>query len=176
MNWLNRIVFSLIFHLSGAVLSVIVAQPGTVSVGTIFAEVVSSYSATETSQLNFGKFSPGPQGGEIIVTPNGSISVTGSVFIGTGVHNPASFYVTGDEGAAYSITLPVNPVVLTHTQNSRTMLVDSWNSIPPAGIGTGLLKNGYQTVYIGATLKVGTLSDNPVGIYTGTYEISFDFN
>jgi len=29
---------------------------------------------------------------------------------------------------------------------------------------------------VGATLKVGTLTDNPAGIYTGTYTITFDFN
>jgi hypothetical protein len=56
------------------------------------------------------------------------------------------------------------------------MLVDSWNSVPTPGTGTGMLLNGYQTVYVGATLKVGTLNDNPVGIYTGSYEITFDFN
>jgi len=39
-----------------------------------------------------------------------------------------------------------------------------------------MLENGAQTVYVGATLKVGSLIDNPVGIYTGTYTITFDFN
>ncbi len=56
------------------------------------------------------------------------------------------------------------------------MLVENWNSVPAPGIGTGMLQNGYQTVYVGATLKVGSLSDNPVGIYSGSYEITFDFN
>jgi hypothetical protein len=144
--------------------------------GQILAEVIPVFSASETSQMNFGRFSPGPQGGEIVLTPVGSISVMGSIFLGTGVHNPASFYVTGDVDASFSVSLPVNPVVLSHTSSSRTMLVDNWNSNPPPGIGTGTLKNGYQTVYVGATLKVGSLSDNPVGVYTGSYEITFDFN
>jgi hypothetical protein len=39
-----------------------------------------------------------------------------------------------------------------------------------------MLQNGFQIVYVGATLKVGTLIDNPVGIYTGVYTITFDFN
>jgi len=56
------------------------------------------------------------------------------------------------------------------------MIVDEWVSIPAPGAGTGSLQNGSQTVYVGATLNVGTLNDNPAGIYTGTYEISFDFN
>jgi hypothetical protein len=153
------------------------AQVATVAAtGHVFAEVVPVFSAVETSQLNFGRFAPGPQGGEIILTPQSSISVTGSVFVGTGVHNAASFYVSGDADAAYSITLPVNPVILKHVSSARTMLVDTWNSVPAPGTGTGMLKNGYQNVYVGATLKVGTLNDNPVGVYTGTYEITFDFN
>ena len=144
--------------------------------GQITAEVLPVFTASETSQMDFGRFSPGPDGGEIILTPLGSISVNGSIYLSSGVHNPASFYVTGDVDAAFSVSLPVNPVVLKHTSSSRTMLVDSWNSYPSPGIGTGMLQNGFQTVFIGATLKVGTLNDNPVGVYTGSYEITFDFN
>ena len=144
--------------------------------GQITAEVIPVFTASETAEMTFGRFSPGPQGGEIILTPLGSVSILGSIYMGNGVHNPASFYVTGDAGAAFSISLPVNPVVLRHTSSSRTMLVDSWNSYPSQGIGTGMLSGGFQTVYVGATLKVGTLGDNPVGVYTGSYEITFDFN
>jgi hypothetical protein len=34
--------------------------------------------ASETTQLNFGKFSPGPEGGKIILTPESTVSVLGS--------------------------------------------------------------------------------------------------
>jgi len=144
--------------------------------GHVIAEIISPYTASETSQLNFGRFSPGPQGGEIILTPESTISVLGSVFTGIGFHNAASFYVSGDVDAAFSITLPSDPVMLTHTSSARTMVVKDWVSVPSPGIGTGRLQNGFQMVYVGATLKVGTLEDNPVGIYTGTYTITFDFN
>jgi len=143
--------------------------------GHVIAEIVPVFSASETSQLNFGRFSPGPQGGKIILTPQNTVSVLGSVFKGTGTHNAASFYVTGDDDAAYSITLPTSPVVLTHTASAKTMIVDDWISVPSSGIGTGMLQDGYQIVYVGATLNIGTLHDNPVGIYTGTYIITFDF-
>lgn len=152
------------------------AQLNVTSTGSITAEVISVFSATETSQLSFGKFNPGPQGGEILLTPQGTLSVLGSVILGGGVHNPASFYITGDIDAAYSISLPVNPVVLTHVSTAKTMLVQNWTSVPPPGIGTGMLQNGFQVVYVGATLRVGTLGDNPVGLYTGSYEIIFGFN
>ena len=144
--------------------------------GHVIAEIIPVFTATETSQLNFGRFSPGPQGGKIILSPQGSVSVLGSIYKGTGMHNAASFYVTGDQDASFSITLPENPVILKHTTSPKTMTIDNWLSVPAPGAGMGSLQNGSQTIYIGATLNVGTLNDNPVGIYTGTYEISFDFN
>jgi hypothetical protein len=177
MKRLKRLLFSLICLLlvtGGRVFAQ--AMPPASVTGQIFAEIIPVFSANETSQMNFGRFSPGSQGGQIILTPESTISVLGSVFTGTGTHNAASFYVTGDIGAAYSITLPTSPVVLTHTATAKTMLVKDWVSIPSPGIGTGMLQDGFQVVYVGATLNVGTLKDNPVGIYTGSYSITFDFN
>ncbi|MBN1386836.1 MAG: DUF4402 domain-containing protein [Bacteroidales bacterium] len=144
--------------------------------GDIFAEVIPVFSARETAQMNFGKFSPGPQGGEIILTPESTVFTLGSVFKGPGTHNAASFYVSGDTDASYSINLPDEPVVITNITSAKTMVVDDWVSIPSQGAGTGLLQNGFQVVYVGATLKVGTLEDNPVGIYKGSYNVTFDFN
>ena len=177
MNRLNALIFSLVFILFiGGVKGFAQVTPQVSATGHIYAEIIPIFSASETSQLNFGRFSPGPQGGEIILTPESTISVLGSVYKGTGTHNAASFYVSGDVDAAYSITLPVNPVILTHINNAKTMVVEDWVSIPSPGLGAGMLQEGFQEVYVGATLKVGTLTDNPVGIYTGSYTITFDFN
>lgn len=151
-------------------------NPPVSATGHVVAEIIPVFSASETAQLNFGRFSPGPAGGKIILTPQNTISVVGSIYKGTGAHNAASFYVTGDVDAAYSITLPSDPVVLTHTSSERTMIIEEWNSTPPPGIGTGMLRDGFQVVSVGATLNVGSLKDNPAGIYTGVYTITFDFN
>jgi hypothetical protein len=56
------------------------------------------------------------------------------------------------------------------------MTVEEWRSVPEAEPGAGMLENGSQVVYVGATLNVGTLNDNPIGVYTGTYNITFEFN
>lgn len=173
---LKRIFSSLIlvFHLSWCFISAQVAPSGSAT-GHVIAEIIPVFSAVETSQLNFGRFAPGPEGGKIILTPQSTISVLGSVFKGNGAFNAASFYVTGDADAAYSITLPAGPVVLKHASSAKTLVVEDWVSFPSAGPGTGKLQDGFQTVYVGATLKVGNLHDNPVGIYTGSYNITFDF-
>ncbi len=48
--------------------------------GQISAEIIPIFSASETAQMNFGKFSPGPGGGDLILTPLGTISALGSIF------------------------------------------------------------------------------------------------
>jgi hypothetical protein len=154
------------------------AQPAASSTvtGHITAEVISTLTAIETTQLSFGRFSPGPQGGKLILTPGSSISVMGSVWPGSGTHSAASFYVTGDPGVAFTVSLPSDPVTITHMGSARTMTVEEWRSVPEPEPGAGVLENGSQVVYVGATLNVGTLNDNPVGVYTGTYNITFEFN
>jgi hypothetical protein len=154
------------------------AQPAVSSTvtGHITAEVISTLSAIEATQLSFGKFSPGTHGGKLIISPENAISVTGSVWPGSGIHSAASFYVTGEPGVTYTVTLPSSPVTITHVNSARTMTVEDWTSVPLPEPGAGILEDGYQVVYVGATLSVGTLNDNPVGVYTGTYSITFDFN
>lgn len=156
----------------------VVAQvtPPASATGHITAEVITMLAAVETSQLNFGRFAPGPQGGELIITPESTVMVQGSVWPGSGSRNAASFYVTGDPGVAYTITLPSAPVTITHMGSARTMTVEEWTSVPAPTPGAGMLEDGSQIVMVGATLKVGALVDNPAGIYTGTYTITFDFN
>lgn len=177
MKRFNIFIISFIFIFLGTGTDLIGQAIVPVSVtGDIFAEIIPVFSVSETSQMNFGKFSPGPQGGEIILSPDNYVSVLGSVYTGAGLHRAASFYISGDVDATYSISLPESPVLITNTASAQTMSVDNWLSTPAPGLGTGLLQNGFQLVNVGATLKVGTLHDNPVGIYKGSYTVTFDFN
>ncbi len=177
MTRLKKVFYSLIFFLSVTAVGVTAqVTPPVSATGHVTAEIVPVFSASEIAQMNFGKFSPGPQGGEIILTPENTVSVLGSIFKEGGNHNAASFYVTGDINASYTITLPTAPVVLTNISNAKTIKIEDWVSVPSPGIGAGRLQDGFQVVYVGASLKVGDLNDNPVGIYTGTYTITFDFN
>ena len=141
-----------------------------------FAEIIAALSATETAQLNFGRFSPETQGGKVVLTPDGVRTAQGSVVLGGGSHNSASFYITGEYDATFSITLPSGPAVLTNTLNAKTMQVSDWQSYPAPGIGVGKLNGGAMTVHIGAVLNVGDMNANPVGVYAGTYAITFAYN
>jgi hypothetical protein len=141
-----------------------------------YAEVIAALTATETSQMNFGKFSPEVQGGQIVLSPSGERNSMGSVILGGGNAQPGIFTITGEPEATFSIQLPQGPAYLNHQGSNNTMQVTNWQSDPPSGTGSGTLAEGYQTVSIGATLMVGSLQDNPVGMYTGTFSLTFAYN
>lgn len=144
--------------------------------GHISAEVITSLSAMETAQLNFGRFAPQTAGGQLILTPQGALMSTGTIILSSGTHNAASFFITGEGGALFSIVLPNEPIYLTQTLSSKTMTVINWVSDPQAGMGIILPQAGTEVVNVGATLVVGSIFDNPVGIYTGSYPIIFSYN
>lgn len=144
--------------------------------GQAYAEVIEALAANENIQLNFGKFSPEVSGGQIVLTPDNVRTVQGSVILGGGVATAGKFIITGAPEANYSIQLPAASVILKHETSNSTMVINGWTSIPPAGTGTGTLIGGTETVKIGATLSVGSLEDNPVGRYTGSYSLTFAYN
>jgi len=143
---------------------------------TATAQVIAALTATETAQLNFGRFSPESQGGSIVLTPDGVLTTQGTVISGGGAHSSASFYITGEPNATFSIILPSTPAILTNIASSKTMQVTGWQSIPATGIGAGKLTGGSVTIQVGAALNVGDVNANPVGIYTGSYSITFTYN
>lgn len=144
--------------------------------GQAYAEVIPALTAFENSQLHFGKFSPEVGGGQIVLTPEGIRTAQGSVILSGGNSEPGKFIITGEENASYTIQLPTTSAQLQHQGSNKTMMVNNWESNPPAGTGTGVLTGGTQTVSIGATLIIGSMEDNPVGLYTGTYSLTFAYN
>jgi len=141
-----------------------------------FAEVIEALTAQENEQLSFGRFSPETNGGNIVVSPDGIRSAQGSVILASGVHNPGRFTITGAPNAAFTIQLPDAPAVLTHQGSNKTMVVDGWVSDPPSGAEANTSPDGSRLVSIGATLSVGPPDDNPVGIYAGTFQLTFFYN
>ncbi len=141
----------------------------------VFAEVIEALAANEDESLHFGRFTPGNNGGAIIITPDGLRSVQGTVIAAGGGYSPGRFLVAGDPGASFSIRLPDEAAVLVHQQSGKTMQVEAWVSDPPSG-DSATLPDGSRLVSIGATLTVGTAEENPVGIYAGSFVLTFAYN
>ena len=144
--------------------------------GHVYAEVIEVLAAAENAALNFGSFSPETQGGTITITPDGSRLSQGTIGMGKGLHNPASFLVSGQDAASFSITLPANTIAITNADGTKFMNVTNWISMPSTTEGLAILDGGSKMVFVGATLNVGSMNNNPKGLYSGTYSIIFDYN
>lgn len=140
-----------------------------------FAEVIEALAASEDEPLHFGRFTPGSNGGSVIISPDGLRTVRGTVMPAGGVYSPGRFLVTGEPGASFTISLPGEETVLVHQQSGNTMQVTGWISDPPPGDAANLA-DGSRVVSIGATLNVGNMEENPVGMYAGTFVLTFAYN
>ncbi len=170
----NLIRFAVLALIVGMFISRVNAQASVTA--RMFAQVIEALTATENSQLSFGKFSPETSGGAIRLSPDGVRSASGNVVLSGGGHSAGSFIITGENQATYSITLPTGQSLLTNSDGTKVMVVTNWESTPAPGIGVGGLNGGSQEVKVGATLLVGSMNDNPKGIYMGTYLITFAYN
>jgi hypothetical protein len=144
--------------------------------GRISAEVIEALSAEESSSMNFGRFAPGEMGGTVIIPAKGAAISTSSVVSTNTNIAPAVFSVSGAKDATFSITLPDGPTTLTSASGSNTMLVDGWTATSEHGDDDYILAGGTQKVMVGATLKVGSADENPKGIYTGSFQVTFAYN
>lgn len=137
----------------------------------IYAEIISALTAQENQPLSFGRFSPEATGGSIVVNPDGSRLTQGTV-VPTGLnHNPARFYVTGQLKSQFEVILPEGPVLLYREGGNETLQVTNFTLDNENEIW--VLEDGTRMINMGATLEVGSLEENPTGMYSGTYSIVF---
>ena len=151
-------------------------QPINSTSSQVFATILPAYSAVANSQMNFGNFSSGSEGGMLILAPQGKLTVNGSIVTNKEFYNSASYYVIGDNTTVLSVSLPRKPAELVNNANANRLLVSNWESTMSSELSGEAAKGGVQTVYVGATLEVASSEFNPRGIYTGMYTITFDFN
>jgi hypothetical protein len=112
--------------------------------------------------------------GTIVLDPSGnSRSFTGGVQQSpvTPIFKMPLFTVTGTAGEGYAITIP-NSRVLTHTDLSSTVTVDTWTTNKTSN--ASILTDGTDTFRVGATLNV--LATTKDGVYTGTYDVTVNYN
>jgi len=152
------------------------AQDRAIATAQVSATIIIPITATETSRLNFGRFFPGSQGGIITISPDGFVMTSSTVVPAASPRSPGSFFLSGQGEATYAIDFQDGRAILTNTVDSKSMEVSDWVTIPENGDAGIKLAGGTQTVMVGATLKVGPMDENPKGIYTGSYQITFSYN
>lgn len=124
--------------------------------------------------LGFGSFYTGASGGTVQISPTGARSTSGSVI---GLHSDpgmqAIFTIRLVPGRLVHISMS-NSAILYRSGGSETMTINNFVSDKP---GNYFVTSGGQpflnSVQIGATLQVGSLSTNPAGEYTGIFNVTF---
>jgi Domain of unknown function (DUF4402) len=124
--------------------------------------------------MSFGAFSIGNSGGTVIVSSNGTRSVSGDVVaLNLGAqYFQAIFDIDGPQGSIVSI-LNGSDAVLTGS-NGGSMLMHIGNSDPPSPFIIVVSQPARTQVSIGGTLTVGSSAANPPGTYNGTFYITFN--
>lgn len=127
---------------------------------------------TTFQNLSFGAFIQGNVGGNVIIDPQGSRSITGDLipFGSMGYpYYPAIFEIDAIPGSLINIVF--GPDVTLVGNNGGTLLLHVDKSLPSSPfINT---KSTSTQVRIGGTLSVGNSIANPAGNYIGTFSITF---
>jgi hypothetical protein len=157
------------FALGATVLGV-TAYAANTATSNATATVIAPIAIAGTVDLQFGKFVAASTTGTVVMSPAGARSATGGVILSSvSAGAAASYNVTGDTTASYTITLPTSAVTITSGANNMT--VGTFTSTPS---GTGTLTAGAQTLTVGGTLSVG--ANQATGAYTGTYNVTVQYN
>ena len=128
---------------------------------------------TTFQNLSFGAFIQGNTGGQVIIDPIGSRSLTGDlipVFLGYQVY-PAIFEVEALPGSI--ITIFNGPDVTMTGNHGGTLNLHIGTSIPTSPFINTINPPFKTQVRIGGTLTVGTMLNNPSGDYIGYFSVTF---
>jgi len=155
----------------------IFAQNTARATANVNAHIIQPIAIQKNIDLNFGTVVPTENSGTVILSPTGVRTSTGGAVLITslpGTISSAKFTVTGQPDATYSISLPGgNSVQISNggSGSDNKMFVNNFVSDPTPN---GLLENGTQEFTVGATLEVK--ENQPVGMYTGTFEVTVSYN
>ena len=137
------------------------------------AKIVTPITINKILDMSFGNIAVNP------TAPGGTVTLPASspatrTFTGgisfptvTDVVQAAKFTVNGEGTSAYSIAIP-GTITITSGSNNMTIVPVSNPS------GSGALVGGTQDIYVGGTLTVG--ATQPVGVYTGTFNLTVNYN
>lgn len=136
------------------------------------ATVVTPISISQANAgLDFGKFSAGA-GGTVTRPHTGDRTGSGVVLLGGTTGAAASFTVTGDGGATYTVTLPADNMVAVTRVGGGSMAINGFTK--SLGNDDLVLAGGTQTFSVGGVLTVSPTQ--AAGAYAGDFPISVQYN
>jgi hypothetical protein len=140
-------------------------------------------SFTPATNLNAGSVIPGAASGSLVLTAasggTGTRTVTGGTILGgSPIVTLGSFTLSGKPGDAFTVTASGIPGLVLSGPSGRHITVTSLNFATPFSGGAGSFPPGgtqtttTPTIYLGATLAVGTGSSLVTGSYIGNLTLT----
>ena len=146
------------------------ANPATESTGS--AIVLKPLSLIKKTNMDFGTLITSATAGTATINPvTGVLTTTGGVTPVPGGVSPAVFLGAGSRNAPYQIRLPKNPITLTRSGGTETMIVSNWTLDGPTNRMIGA--NEAFSFNVGARLAVG--ANQADGTYVGTFDITVHY-
>lgn len=148
------------------------AQTSATATATVSATIISAISITKMQDMNFGTITAAGQGSVTLSPITNNRQTSGNVETNNGgTVSLATFVVSGNTGASFTISLPASPITISNGES--TMTVSDFVSSPPL---TATLPDGTQKVSVGATLHIG--DNQPVGLYKSTtpFQVTVNYN
>lgn len=172
-------------HLSFAAMALAIAAvagSGSANAATASANtsstVVTPIAIAAVGTVGFGSFSPST-GGTVVISPDGTRTVTGAVVQLAGATSAARFDVTGMASEGYTISFG-GPGVLTRDGGTETMAFAPISALTESGATSGnisagtLSAGGAQSFYVGGILTVA--SGQVGGTYAGSVSATVEYD
>ncbi|WP_298188774.1 DUF4402 domain-containing protein [Novosphingobium sp.] len=140
--------------------------------GTASATIITPISIVATAPLSFGVMAQPTATGTVTVSTAGVVStgggMVGNTAIAQGSAGPQAgkFRVSGEPGRQFFVTLPLAATV---NRSGASMIITLFTVGALTGSPVGTLD-----IAVGGTLTVG--GAQPVGTYSGTYQITASYN
>ena len=136
--------------------------------GVANATVLTPIAITATKPLTFGTFAPGTAAGTVVVTSGGVRSATNALLSTSVAGDFGRFTVTG-ANLTFAITAP--PTVTLALAGAPSMIATL------SGIAsTGTIASGTALIDFGGSLAVAAAATQTAGAYTGSFNMTVEYN
>jgi hypothetical protein len=87
------------------------------------------------------------------------------------------FSIYGIKDVKFEVSLPEGTTVIKENSGNGFIEVGDWTATSSdPGVGNPNLSSGAQQVTVGATIRSSSGAENPKGLYTGSYQVTFVYN
>lgn len=159
---------------SAAALVGLVTAPALVEASSVSvdasANIAAALQISKTSDLAFGTIIPSStSAGSVVIAQGGTRTTNAVTGVPGGTVSAATFTISGEENATYSLTMPTT-VALSGPGANMTATLDP--SLDPNASQT--MGSSDTTLNVGASLAVG--QNQTSGAYTGSFNVTVAYN